>query len=165
MRYLPEIFRVSFWCQNETLCKISRSFDDGKLNFQSSGFWQFLVCKLQTGWVKSKFLRFCASISSLTFGENFMSADPVVPEISGGWKSTPQMLLSCQKQQMLLTVKSILALNVSQNDQLMPYYVFRHKLVQIKVRIFAMNWFWNIFATIIFSNLNLSFLGKKVKLG
>ena len=56
--------------------------------------------------MQKKFFWFLASPLSLTSGKNFMVIGPVVSEILGGDGTTPQMLLHCQKEQMLLTVKS-----------------------------------------------------------
>ena len=42
----------------------------------------------------------------LSSGKNFMVMRPAVSKIFGGWFSTPQMLLSFQKEQMLLTINS-----------------------------------------------------------
>ena len=53
------------------------------------------------------FFGFRASPWGLTSGKNFMVIRPAVPEILGGVVPPPQMLLGCQKQQMLLTVKGI----------------------------------------------------------
>ena len=53
------------------------------------------------------FFGFRASPWGLTSGKNFMVIRPAVPEISIGDGTTPQMLLGCQKQQILLTVKAI----------------------------------------------------------
>ena len=52
-----------------------------------------------------KFFGFRASPCGLTSGKNFMVIRPAVPEILGGVVPPPMMLLGCQKQQMLLTVK------------------------------------------------------------
>ena len=62
-----------------------------------------LVCNLQTSQVMSTFFfRFRASSLGLTSGKNFMIIRPVVSEILGGMVPTPpQMLVSCQKEQML----------------------------------------------------------------
>ena len=54
------------------------------------------------------FFGFRASPWGLTSGKNFMVIRPAVPEILGGVVPPPQMLLGCQKQQMLLTVNSFL---------------------------------------------------------
>ena len=49
------------------------------------------------------FFGFCASLYYLTFSKNLMVIRPAVPEILGG-AFHPQMLSSCQNEQMLLTV-------------------------------------------------------------
>ena len=49
---------------------------------------------------------FRASLWYLTSGKNFMVVRPAVSEILGGGFPSPQMLLSFQKEQMLLTINS-----------------------------------------------------------
>ena len=53
------------------------------------------------------FFGFRASPWGLTSGKNFMVIRPAVPEILGGVVPSPQMLLGCQKQQMLVTVNGV----------------------------------------------------------
>ena len=105
MRYRPEIFRVSFWWLNESLCEISRSFDDGKVDFQNLGFCSFWSVNYKPDELSQKIFAISCLHIKLDIWWKFHVHRPCSSwDIRGVENHLPQMLLSCQKQQMLLTV-------------------------------------------------------------
>ena len=72
------------------------------------------------------FFGFRASLWYLTSGKNFMVIRPAVPDILGGVVPPPMMLLGCQKQQMLLTVKRNLPSDQLYSDKTVMQLFFTH---------------------------------------